>query len=503
MSIKRTLYTLGLFSVLGAGQVSAAPFSVECILRGSCIDTANVMGHLQELQKVADSNSGNRSAGSTGHELSANYVAQELLKAGYHVELQPFRFMKFTKNSASLSQGDISYEEEKEFLLMSYSGSGSVSSAVSPVDLELGAGNNSSSGCEAEDFHSFEAGTIALLQRGTCSFQQKVENAQAAGAAGVILFNQGNSSDREEIFNGTLSEGSAVKIPVMSTSYPFALSLLQHESAILKMEASTTVENKVSFNVIAETKSGNPDHVVMVGAHLDSVPEGPGINDNGSGSAAILEVALAMKDSTPLNKVRFAWFSAEELGLIGSTKYVEALSEAEKHKIALYINVDMVGSPNYKMSVFDGDGSKFGQQGPEGSAAIEKKFHAFYQTMGIESVETELNGRSDYAAFSAAGIAVGGIFTGAEGAKTQEEARLFGGVAGEAYDACYHKACDSIENINQEALEKNTNAIAYLTMSFGNDLSEIRSVNKLATSRLRNRVVFPKHLHCHEDIFDM
>lgn len=500
MSIKHSLMALSFAAMMGEAQASS--LNLGCLLRGSCISTDNVMSHLAELQKVADANNGNRSAGTTGHELSANYVAQKLLRAGFKVELQPFRFMKFTQESAALSQGELEYEEEKDFLLMSYSGSGDVTSPVSPVDLALGAGNKSSSGCEAEDFHSFPAGSIALIQRGTCSFQQKVENAQAAGAKGVILFNQGDSPDREAIFNGTLSEGSAVTIPVMATSYPFALSLLQNEAAVIRMSASTTVEEKVSFNVIAETKTGNADHVVMIGAHLDSVAEGPGINDNGSGSAAILEVALSMKDQKPANKIRFAWFSAEELGLIGSTKYVEALTEAEKHKIALYINVDMVGSPNYKMSVFDGDGSKFGQQGPEGSAAIEKKFHSFFQTLGIQSVETELNGRSDYAAFSAAGIAVGGIFTGAEGAKTDEEAALFGGVAGEAYDKCYHKACDSIENINPEALEKNTNAIAFMAMSFGNDLTEIRSVNKFATSRFRNRVVFPKHLHCHEDVFD-
>lgn len=499
MSLKHSLSIFSLLMATTAFNVSAGPANVECLLRGSCIDSENVMKHLEELQKIADSNNGNRSAGTTGHELSANYVAQQLLAVGYKVELVPFSFMKFTKISASLS----GYEETKDFVVMNYSGSGSVNSTLSPVDLALGAGNQSTSGCEAEDFAGFAEGSIALIQRGTCPFQQKVENAQAAGAAGVIMFNQGNSADREAIFSGTLSEGSAVTIPVFATSYQFATALLEQPEIALQMDSVTKVERKVSYNVTAETKSGNPDNVVMIGAHLDSVPEGPGINDNGSGSAAILEVALSMKDTQTANKVRYAWFSAEELGLIGSTKYVEGLSDAEKAKIALYINVDMVGSPNYMISVFDGDGSKFGQKGPEGSAAIEHKFTNFFKSIGVQTVESELNGRSDYAAFSAAGIAVGGIFTGAEGLKTEEEATLFGGVAGEPYDVCYHKACDGIANINVDAVQKNSSALAFMAFSFGNSTSEIRSKEKMATSRIRNRVVFPKHLHCHEDVYDI
>lgn len=500
--MKRSLSVLALATLFFSVNANAA-LDVECILRSTCIESQNVMNHLKELQKIASTNNGNRSAGTTGHELSANYVAQKLLAANFEVKLVPFRFMKFTKHSAALSVDSTELEENKDFSIMSYSGSGEAVSKLSAVDLSLGAGNQSSSGCEAEDFASFEAGAIALIQRGTCSFGQKVENAQAAGAVGVILFNQGNTPDREALFSATLSEGTANKIPAVAISYQMAMNLLQNQSSIISLSAKTIVEQKISHNVIAETKTGNPDNVVMIGAHLDSVAEGPGINDNGSGSAGILEIALQMKDSKPNNKVRFAWFSAEELGLIGSTRYVEALSEAEKHKISLYINVDMIGSPNYMLSVFDGDGSKFGQKGPEGSAQIEAKLHAIYKSLGVSTVESELNGRSDYAAFSAAGIAVGGVFTGAEGAMTEEQAVLFNGKAGEAYDACYHKACDSIDNINEEAMEINSNALAAVTFAFSHSVADLRSVGKSATSRHRNKVVFPKHLHCHEDVFDI
>ena len=503
MFSKKAFMALSL-AVSFSSSLMAAPLSVECLLRGDCFKGQDVMRHLKSFQKIAEENGGNRSAGSAGHEMSANHIAQQLLAAGYNVEMQPFDFMKFEKISAKFGQeapSSAQYEEEKYFNVMTYSGSGTVSAPIKAVDVQLGLGNTSTSGCEAEDFSGFPKGHIALVQRGTCPFGDKAIHAQAAGAAGVVVFNQGNAADRMDLLNGTLSEGTSIKIPVFSVSYKSAVELLEQEGVVLSMDANTIVERRVSFNVIAETKAGNPDSVLMIGAHLDSVKEGPGINDNGSGSAGILEVALKMRDVKVQNKIRFAWFSAEELGLIGSTKYVASLSEAQKSKISLFINVDMIGSPNYMIGVYDGDGSAFGTKGPEGSGALEQLFHSFYASQGIKSVETELNGRSDYAAFSASGIPVGGIFTGAEGQKSEQQAALFGGVAGEAYDACYHKACDDLGNISLEALEVNTNAIAYLAHNLSLVTPASRSMMKsnLGMSRVRNAVVFPKHLHCHGD----
>ena len=480
-----------------------AASSLDTFLKGNLIPGEAVFDHLQALEDIAVRYNVNRAAGTEGHELSGNYIAQKLLAAGYNVELQPFEFKKYEKISGMFAQvtpSEIDYQEEKDFNVMTYSGSGDFTGPVVGVDLALGAGNQSTSGCEKEDFTTFPEGSIALIQRGTCAFGDKVVHAQAAGAKAVIIFNQGNSADREELFQGTLSEDSLIKIPVVAIAYPLAVKILETGDLTLRVAAQTKLEKKVSFNVIAESKSGDPDNVVMLGAHLDSVAEGPGINDNGSGSAAILEVALRLKNINANNKLRFGWFSAEELGLIGSTKYVESLSEAEKNQISLYVNVDMVGSPNYTISVFDGDGSKFGQKGPEGSAQIEQLFHNFFNAYGSGSVETELNGRSDYAAFSAAGIAVGGIFTGAEGIKSEAEADLFGGEAGAPYDACYHKHCDNTKNISIEALEINTNAIGFLAMSYAHSTQTVRSANKMSSTVPRKEVVFPKHGDCHGDI---
>jgi Zn-dependent M28 family amino/carboxypeptidase len=201
-------------------------------------------------------------------------------------------------------------------------------------------------------------------------------------------------------------------------------------------------ERRTDFNVIAELPGKNEDNVVMAGAHLDSVIEGPGIHDNGSGSAALLETALMMAKLKPENTVRFPWWAAEEIGLLGSTDYVEGLSQAERDRIALYLNYDMVGSPNYIFMVYDADESTFpapeGVPIPEGSTAIEDLYESYYTLVGEPYDDTAFDGRSDYQAFIEAGIPSGGLFTGAEVPKTAEQAAIWGGTAGEQFDPCYH-----------------------------------------------------------------
>ena len=204
--------------------------------------------------------------------------------------------------------------------------------------------------------------------------------------------------------------------------------------------------------MLAETSTGNDDNTVMAGAHLDSVQDGAGINDNGSGSAALLETAIQMAKVKPTNTVRFAWWGAEEEGLLGSEYYVEQLTDAQEEDIALYLNFDMVASPNYMFGVYDGDNSG-GTAAPgfipEGSAQIEDVFEKFYADRGEPSQDSEFSGRSDYGPFIAVGIPAGGLFTGAEVAKTAAEAALYGGVAGASYDPCYHQACDNLTGAGQ------------------------------------------------------
>jgi Zn-dependent M28 family amino/carboxypeptidase len=241
----------------------------------------------------------------------------------------------------------------------------------------------------------------------------------------------------------------------------------------MRVFANSLREIKTTYNVLAEL-AGTSDTVVMVGGHLDSVSAGPGINDNGSGSAAILDIAEAMRKVEPVNTVRFAWWSAEESGLVGSDFYVNSLTADELDDIALYLNFDMIGSPNYVRFVYDGDGT-VGPAGPPGSEAIEDLFVDFYDDRGLESEPTAFDGRSDYGPFIAEGVDIpaGGLFTGAEGIKTDAQVAVYGGVAGEQYDPCYHEACDTFANNNNAVLDLNSDAIAFATLTYAMDTSSV------------------------------
>ncbi|MDD9378169.1 M28 family metallopeptidase [Streptomyces sp. ZAF1911] len=219
-----------------------------------------------------------------------------------------------------------------------------------------------------------------------------------------------------------------------------------------------TSSGATGYNLIADWPGGDPNSVLMSGSHLDSVTSGAGINDNGSGSAAVLETALAVSRSglTPTKHLRFGWWGAEELGLIGSKYYVNNLPAAEKAKLSGYLNFDMIGSPNPGYFVYDDD------------PTIEQTFKNYYAGLGIPTeIETEGDGRSDHAPFKSAGIPVGGLFSGADYTKTAAQATKWGGTSGQAFDRCYHSSCDTTANINDTALDRNSDAIAYAIWNLG------------------------------------
>jgi Zn-dependent M28 family amino/carboxypeptidase len=237
---------------------------------------------------------------------------------------------------------------------------------------------------------------------------------------------------------------------------------------------STVNEDRKTQNIIANSPKGKiKGQTIVVGAHLDSVTAGPGINDNGSGSATILEIAeqlAKLKYTKKLQRqVRFAFWGAEELNLLGSTYYVEHLTTAQRAKIYANLNFDMLGSPNYVRFVYDGDGSATpddpNDAGPPGSAAIEQIFVDYFKHKGLASEPTPFDGRSDYGPFIDVGIPAGGLFSGAEGIKTAPEAAVYGGTAGEPYDPCYHQACDTINNLSTKALSELGDAAAHATLT--------------------------------------
>ena len=338
----------------------------------------------------------------------------------------------------------------------------------------------STSGCEAADFAGIDwsgPADIALIQRGTCTFGVKAINAQTAGAEAVIIFNQGNTPDREGLIIGTLlPDGAAVAIPVVGASFADGAALAQAGSTAL-VEVPPA-ESRPQVNVIAELPGKNDDNVVMAGGHLDSVRAGPGINDNGSGSAALLETAQQLAHLKPQNTLRFGWWGGEEAGLVGSTAYVNGLSQAEKDRIALYMNYDMVGSPNYIFMTQDADQSSFPAPIaiPPGSAAIEDLFESFYTLSSEPYDDAAFDARSDYQAFAVNGIPSSGLFTGAEVVKTAEQQAIWGGTAGAQFDPCYHLACDTFANNNNHALSVNAKSIAFAALTYAYSTEAVNGV---------------------------
>jgi Zn-dependent M28 family amino/carboxypeptidase len=429
------------------------------------VTVAGIREHQAAFQSFADANGGTRVAGLGGYNASAEYVFDRAEAAGYEVSVQEFEFL-FVGDATPpvfqrLTAPTATYVDGVDYATISYSGSGDVSAPLWAVDLLVPspAANASTSGCEASDFAGFAAGSIALMQRGTCTFRQKTENAIAAGAVGAVIFNEGNPG-RILLNFGTMNP-PPVNLPAITTSFTLGDSLrngvLSGPTGVsVRLRSDQLAETRTTSNVIAETPGGDPNRVIVIGAHLDSVDAGPGINDNGSGSGTILEIAevFAAQDREARNKLRFMWFGAEESGLIGSDFYVDSLTAAERDQIEMMLNFDMVGSPNMVRFVYDGDNSAFPpappnvQAGPRGSGEIERVFADYFDAMGLMSEPTPFSGRSDYGPFILAtpGIPAGGLFTGAEGIKTAAQAVTYGGVAGAQYDPCYHLACDTFAN---------------------------------------------------------
>ena len=432
-----------------------------------CVTLEGVREHQAELQAIADANNGIRTSGTPGFDASKDYVVETMTAAGYNVTVQPFTFQTFIiltptilEQVAPLPAGPIVTN------IMSYSGSGDVTAAVSTPAGILG--------CAAADWAGFPAGNIALVRRGACTFAAKATNAYNAGAVGVIIYNSIPGT-----LNGTLGATFSLNIGVTSVTNAqgLALAALVPGGLTMRLKTDTFRGQATTYNIFAETKDGDPNNVIMAGAHLDSVNAGPGINDNVSGTAALLEVAQQMAKVKPRNLVRFAWWGAEESGLVGSTYYVNNLSQEEKDRITLYLNFDMIGSPNHVFFIYDGDDSDvFGAgPGPAGSAEIEKTFEAFFNMRDIAFKGTDFSGRSDYGPFIAVGIPSGGLFTGAEGIKTAAEAAEpdWGGTAGQQYDGCYHLACDTYTNNNNFALDINSDAVAFAILQYAMNTSDI------------------------------
>lgn len=386
------------------------------------------------------------------------YVTRQLRAAGYRPRLNRFSFDFFRETAPTVfervSPGSRSYQRGPDFVTMRYSGGGNLTAQIAPVEP-----TSASSGCEPSDFAAFPRGAVALMRRGGCTFSQKAGNAAASGAAAALIANDGLPG-RIAPISATLIVRVQIPVLIISSEVASELARLAGIGPVqVRIVLSVLTTRARGVNVIADLP-GRRSGVVLLGAHLDSVANGPGINDNGSGTALVLEVARQARRLRirPRHGLRFAFWGAEEIGLVGSTSYVQSLSSRQRSRIRGVLNLDMVGSPNFVRLVYDGAGQ------PPGSLRIENAFRAYFAARRLAVEEASLGGSSDHAAFARAGIPVGGLFTGADDLKSAELARRFGGSAGQAFDACYHKACDTVANVNLRVLDQLADAAAVVAV---------------------------------------
>src|SRR3954468_9183513 len=477
-----------------------------------CITTTDLWTHMEALQAIADANPGadghpSRNSGEPGYKASVDYVANAMRKAGYDVTLQPYTFT-YTSYIGTPSFSQVSPTARSFKLIDDWNPGNSQGDATGAQIKPAGhtimpPTGGSASGCDPADFDSSFAGKIALVQRGTCNFGVKVLNAQAAHVAGVIIFNEGNTPARSPVFSGSMvdanNEPFVASVPVAFTSFAIGQSLSNEYTAgtppVMNLSIHQIVDpNRTDWNLIAESKGGDPNHVLVVDGHLDAI-YGAGMLDNASGSATILDIGQMMRKAHPLNKLRFIWFGGEELGELGSKYYVNNLSPSELGKISYDLDADVLATPNYSVGVLDPAavdlfGRTVSKQFPPqvyGPSKIARdmavnyfdsigKNHIFFSPVGTDAEQ-----------FQAAGVPASGLLTGQDCCKTQEEVDLFGGFPGNyegnvpSFDGgCVDNPfrwCDNLSNNDPNVLTFMSKAFADMTSRMAFDTKVMSASN--------------------------
>jgi hypothetical protein len=454
---------------------------------------------MQAFQQIADANPGpdghpSRNSGEPGYKASADYVAAKMTAAGYKVTIQTYKFFYFAF-TAIPQFSEVSPTPHNYTISTDWNAGqapGSTTAAVQPaggIVLPPTPSASSASGCAAADFNGFEPGRIALIQRGSCNFGVKVQNAQAAGASGVIIFNEGNPG-RTDVLSGNLQDADGNRIvptiPVAFTSFETGNSLYQQAvqgpPPVMTINVQAVVDpNRDDYNVIADSRGGDPHHTLVVDAHLDAI-YGAGMLDNASGSAAILDIAQQMKNVTPRNRLRFIWFGGEELGLLGSIYYVNNLSTSALHQIKYDLDADVLATPNYVVGVLDpaaGDlfdrssHQTFPQRVYEPSKIARNQGVRYLSSIGMKHEFISPEG-TDAFSFNAAGIPASGVLTGQDCCKSQHEVDLFGGVTGNfegnipsTDGGCVDNPfrwCDNLDNNDPDVLAFMSKTFAYMVV---------------------------------------
>lgn len=367
--------------------------------------------HLRALGRIGDRNRNTRAAGTPGYAASVDYVADRLRAAGYRVTLQDVPFPVFRDRTPPVLQAG---GKRIPVLTLRYSGPGRATAPVALVGLA----------CRPAELRRARR-RIAVAARGRCPFRTKARNAEAAGASGLVV-----ADPRSALPSGGSLIRPGLDIPAVSAGAA-ALKL----TGRARLAVNTVAENRHTRNVIAE-QPGRPRRVAMVGAHLDSVREGPGINDNGSGVAVTLALAERLRNQRGL---RFGFWGAEELGLYGSRRYVASLSAAERRRITGYLNLDMLGSPNAVRYLY-------------GAGRVRDALVKALRARKLRYETISIGASSDHAPFAGAGISAAGLYSGSEERKTAREARQFGGRAGRPLDPCYHQRCDVLNRVDRDVM---------------------------------------------------
>jgi len=515
----------------GPTSATSAPSPTGCANRVNdtprklveCITTPDLWRHMQAFQAIANAFPGadghpSRNSGEPGYRASVYYVANLMRAAGYDVTIQTYKFFYFAYSGLpAFSQ--VSPTPHDYALTTDWNPGQSVGTAT--AELQPAGGivipptptSSSTSGCTPGDFSGFVAGRIALIQRGGCNFGTKVLNAQAAGATGAIIFNEGNPG-RTDVLSGSLIDAAGNRIvptiPVAFTSFGIGSDLLsQYKQAVqaatalpvMKLDIKAVVDpNRDDYNVIAESKGGDPNRVLVVDAHLDAI-YGAGMLDNASGSATVLDIAQMMRKAHPTNKLRFIWFGGEELGLLGSAYYVNNLSPSELSNIKYDLDADVTATPNYVVGVLDPAGvdlftrtvsTTFPPQVYQPSTIARDQGIQYFNSIGLNHELFSPVG-TDAFSFNLAGVPASGVLTGQDCCKTQGDVDLFGGYLGNfegkvpSFDGgCVDNPfrwCDNLSNNDPKVLTFMSKGFANMVVQMAFDTTVMASSSATAGAR--------------------
>ena len=430
--------------------------------------------HLRALQDIANANRGNRAEGTPGYDASVDYVAKTLRDKGFKVSTPQFdRVFAVSPGKPALTVAGRTYQVDQASLLVRTPPGGLTGQPVRPTHP---------SGCAPTDYPApIPKGAIAVVDDTHCSVVDKQNTAVARGAAALIVISAPSPRGAPPtLFSPGYFKQLTVPVAVVSA---YGASALASNNAPMRLVLDAENVTITSRNVLAQTETGSPNDVIMVGAHLDSPRGGPGINDNGTGVAAVLETALQLGPLAPVtNAVRFVFWGADEDGFNGAIDYVFGLSRDQLNDIAMYLDFTVLGSANAGFFTHDGDqsgppspGIAFGDV-PEGSAGIERTLAGYLYLAGKRPADMPLTTRSDYHPFMVADVPIGGVTAGASQIKTVVQARLWGGQAGLPFDPNYQGPRDTVDNVNRDALGVMGAAAAFAVGTYAESIGGVNGV---------------------------